>query len=73
MTGNEKYEIVAEAFRLMTGHMAPGKDASPESYPAPLEERSIAYDIWLEAHRRCINSMLLSFERIMEIEDEATS
>ena len=70
MNSNEKYEITAEAFRLMTGHMAPGKDAASAAYPAPFEERSIAYEVWLESHRRCINAMFLSFEHIMVDEDE---
>ena len=28
----ERYEIQAEAFRRMTGHLAPGKDAAAVSY-----------------------------------------
>ena len=38
MTDLERYEVKAEAFRICTGHMAPGKDAASASYPAPFWE-----------------------------------
>lgn len=57
MTSSLAYEIKAEAFRSMTGHMAPGKDASIFSYPEPIEVRSDAWDKWRKeneaAYGRC--------------------
>jgi hypothetical protein len=67
----EKFEIQAEAFRIMTGHMAPGKDASPFSYPAPYEEREAIHKDWTAANSECIRAMLLAFERVMADEDDA--
>lgn len=61
----EKFEIGAEAFRTMSGHMAPGKDAAAGSYPAPYEERVAIYERWAEIHGECVRAMLLAFERIM--------
>ena len=36
MDGVTRYEITAEAFRIMTGHMAPGKDPAPATLPGQL-------------------------------------
>lgn len=66
----ERYEIKAMAFRIMTGHMAPGKDASPHSYPAPIEERSAAWEKWIVEHGKTAAAMLTAFERVMPGEDE---
>ena len=60
-----KFEIGAEAFRIMTGHMAPGKDAAAESYPAPYEERTVRYTEWAYANGECVRAMLLAFQRVM--------
>lgn len=67
----EKFEIQAEAFRIMTGHMAPGKDASPYSYPAPYEEREARYTDWADANGECVRAMLLALERVIPDEDDA--
>lgn len=61
----EKFEIQAEAFRIMSGHMAPGKDASPHSYSAPYEEREASYKRWNEMHGECVRAMLLAVERVL--------
>lgn len=61
-----RYEIKAEAFRIMTGHMAPGKDAPPQSYPAPYEEREKVWRQWLLDNEECINAMLLAVDRIID-------
>ncbi|MCP3704934.1 MAG: hypothetical protein GY954_18640 [Alteromonas sp.] len=66
MNSIEEYEVRAEAFRLMTGHMAPGKDAAPESYPAPFEERSEAYKEWAEDNAECVRAMMLAFKHVMD-------
>lgn len=65
-----RFDIAAEAFRIMTGHMAPGKDASPLSYPAPYEERQAAHDEWKQAHGECVRAVLLAVERILPGDDE---
>lgn len=70
LTTIESYEIQAFAFRVMTGHMAPGKDASPLSYPAPYEERSAAWDEWRKEHSHCILAMLHGFEAVIDRDDE---
>ena len=60
----DEYEIQAEAFRIMTGHMAPGKDPSPASYPAPFEERSAIWDEWIQKHGDVVKAMLVAMKRI---------
>ena len=64
MDDNLRYEIKAEAFRIMTGHMAPGKDPSPLSYPAPFEVRAEAWEKWHEQHAQCIAAMLTAMDRM---------
>ena len=61
-----RYEIKAQAFKRMTGHMAPGKDAASASYPAPVEERQKLWDEWLKENGKCVEAMLIGFERIMD-------
>jgi hypothetical protein len=62
---NERYEIKAEAFRIITGHMAPGKDASPHSYPASYEERSDAWGKFWSTNIPIAEAMIKAFERVM--------
>ena len=66
----ERYEVKAEAFRICTGHMAPGKDPASASYPAPFDERAKAWDEWHATHALPIAAMLTAFERIMERGDD---
>ena len=66
-----RFELKAEAFRIMTGHMAPGKDASPHSYPAPYEDRTAAFDQWNAIHGDCVGAMIRAFERVMPGNDDA--
>ncbi len=61
----DRFEIQAEAFRIMTGHMAPGKDAGAASYSVPYEQREEAHKKWMEAHGECVRAMLLAFDRLM--------
>ena len=68
MDSNERYEVKAEAFRMMTGQMAPGKDPPRGSYSIPLEERSAMWDNWKCQHGEIIRAMEIAFERIMESE-----
>lgn len=69
LTSYERYEILAEAFRAMTGHMAPGKDASPHSYPAPCEERKAAWDAWGAQHADTMRAVLAGVERVIQREE----
>lgn len=73
LTTHESYEIQAFAFRVMTGHMAPGKDASPLSYPAPYEERIAAWDEWRKEHAPCVLAMLHGFEAVIDRDDESAA
>lgn len=61
LTAYMQCEITAEAFRVMTGHMAPFKDASPASYPASQEERTAAYDEWAEQYGRCVRAVMHAY------------
>ena len=70
MDNYTSYEIRAEAFRLMTGHMAPGKDAAPESYPEPFEVRSAAWEEWSKQHDEVIRSVLVAVEHVMGDPDQ---
>ena len=65
MNTNESYEVKAEAFRMMTGQMAPGKDPPRVSYSKPFEERVIMWDNWKSQHGEIIRAMEIAFERIM--------
>lgn len=59
-----RYEIKAEAFRIMTGHMAPGKDPASASYPESPEVRSEVWEAWLKEYGKALNAMITAFERI---------
>ncbi len=65
MTDLEHFEVKAEAFRIMTGHMAPGKDASAASYPASYDERLAAWTAWYLEYGHCASAMCTAFERLM--------
>lgn len=60
-----RFELKCETFRLMTGHMAPGKDASSQSYPAPLEERQLEFEDWNAIHGVCVAAMIRAFEMMI--------
>ena len=64
-----EYEIKAEAFRICTGHMAPGKDPASASSPAPFEERSAAWDAWMNENGRVVRAMLLDMARVLPDEE----
>lgn len=61
----DRFEIQAEAFRIMTGNMAPGKDVSPQAYSADIDERQAAFNQWCEAYGDCVRVMMVAFERVM--------
>ena len=62
----EKYEIKAEAFRIMTGHMAPGKDVSPHAHGASLEERQDAWNQWCVDHVQAVRCAILAMEYVID-------
>jgi hypothetical protein len=70
LSANERYEIEASAFRIMTGHMAPGKSASPMSYPAPHEERRAAWEEWIEKHGEVIRALMRGIEDFFPDSDQ---
>jgi len=65
MNANESYEVKAEAFRMMSGQMAPGKDPPRGSYSEPLEKRFVLWNNWRSQHAEIIRAMEIAFERIM--------
>lgn len=67
---NLRFEIKAEAFRIMTGHMAPGKDASMHSYPAPYELRASLFAQWIGHHGKCLDAVIRAVERIIPDNDD---
>ena len=66
MTDNERFEVRAETFRIMTGHMAPGKDPSVAAYEFSYKERLAVFNEWINEHDKCVRAMLLAFERVLE-------
>jgi hypothetical protein len=64
LNSTEEYELKAEAFRVMTGHMAPGKDAAAASYPAPYEEREAAWRDWCARHGEVVRAMIVALRVI---------
>jgi len=68
MNSITSYEIQAEAFRRMTGHMAPGKDAASESYPESFEVRHEAWTNWLKDNKECIKAMLHAVDSVCDLD-----
>jgi len=66
----DEFEIKAEAFRLMTGHMAPGKDPAIESYAATFEVRAEEFERWLKENGECARAMLIAVRRILPDEEQ---
>lgn len=60
----ERYEIQAEAFRRMTGHLAPGKDAADGSYDETANRREI-YARWDEIHGECVYAVLDAVDYVL--------
>lgn len=71
LTQTELYEVTAEAFRMMTGLTAPGKD-SQQYFEAPLEVREKAWGKWLKRNT-VINAFFIALETVVKregVEDE---
>jgi len=66
----EAFELRAEAFRIMTGHMAPGKSASHYSQPASDEVREAAFKEWINKYGAVVHAMTVAAGRIL-VKDEA--
>ena len=61
----EAFDVRAEAFRRMTGMMAPGKDQSAEANePHTYEERIAAYDAWWKQYGDCVRAVMKATEAI---------
>lgn len=61
----QAFELRAEAFRIMTGHMAPGKSASHYSQPAPEDVRTAAFNEWLNKYGTVVQAMTVAAGRIL--------
>ena len=61
----EAFDVRAEAFRRMTGMMAPGKDESAAANsPHTYEDRIAAYDEWWKQHGDCVRAVMKATEAI---------
>jgi hypothetical protein len=66
----ERYEIQAEAFRRMTGHMAPGKDVAAAAGPADREERMAIYARWSETHGECVYAVMDAVDCVLRTSED---
>ena len=64
MNSLESYEFVAEAFRVHTGFMAPGKDAGFDNSHTQ-EERQEAWKKWHDENKKIIRAFELAGDRIL--------
>lgn len=64
----QRYEIMARAFRAMTGHMAPGKDQSALAGGSSYEERTAAWDAWIAQHGEAVRQTIRAAEAEMDQE-----
>lgn len=66
MDANTEFEIKAEAFRIMTGYMAPGKDAPMYAYAGreDEEERHRQWGAWCMTYSGIIRAMLRAVEHV---------
>lgn len=65
----ERYEIQAEAFRRMTGHLAPGKDAAAGTYDEAANRTEI-YARWAELHGECVYAVLDAVDYVLRTGDD---
>lgn len=69
LTAIERFEIRAEAFRMMTGHMAPGKDIAM-SAGGDDDAREAAWHKWWSSYALPVDAMLWAFDRVMGGSDD---
>ena len=67
MNANISFEIKAEAFRRMTGYMAPGKDAGMAGESASYAERCHVWGDWLANNEEIITALLEAVETICDV------
>lgn len=60
----ELFEVEAEAFRIMTGYLAPGKSQSPEAN-TPSELREQAWNDWVGKHRPVLVAYAVAIKSIL--------
>ena len=65
----ERYEIQAEAFRRMTGHLAPGKDAAAGTSDDHAERTAI-YARWAEIHGECVYAVLDAVDCVLRTAED---
>jgi hypothetical protein len=70
MNANVLFEIKAEAFRIMTGMMAPGKDVGMAGSEHTYEERCRIWGDWIGNNYEVINAMLKAVDTICPEADE---
>lgn len=62
----EAFEVRAEAFRRMTGMMAPGKNESAAAgCMHTYEERCAAYEAWWKQHGDCVRAVMRATEHVL--------
>lgn len=66
----DRYEIQAEAFRRMTGHLAPGKDAPAAAGSLDFDERTAIYARWAEIHGECVYAMLDAVDCVLRTSED---
>jgi hypothetical protein len=63
----EAFDVRAEAFRRMTGMMAPGKDESALGASGHSdEERRAAFDAWYKQHGDCVRAVMKATESVCQ-------
>lgn len=67
MNANTEFEIKANAFKRMTGMMAPGKDEPAASHGHSYEERQAAWANWHTQHLKIIRALLHALDDILNL------
>lgn len=71
LTAIEAFEIRAEAFRIMTSHMAPGKDAPAmggfQARPDVVRE---AFEEWHQKYHGCVRAVMAAYRKILPRSEE---
>ena len=65
MTSNQRLEIEARAFQIMTGRLAPFKDLPAAASPTDIADVEETWHEWREFHSRIIQAMETAFEEMM--------
>ena len=69
----EAFDVRAEAFRRMTGMMAPGKDESATAGGMrTYEERCAAFDAWYKQHGDCVRAVMKATEAICQRDGDSS-